>query len=231
MSRPVGYACYMWVRTKPEKRAEFLRLMNGLRGNVHAHEATTLFFEVLQGSHPDEFVFFEGFVDEAAQQAHANAPYHVAISPAGWAWLEANPARIDIEAASGWVHLNRRGRPDAFIGNLVQRFWLDAQRFHGATGFSVIVPHSARGASRELIRAVLSQPNLFAAYTFNANPKSAPLYGRHGMEAWPSRTQSTLKPSWRRPARRPSPSRASSSTSRMRMRLRCSFRGAVACGR
>jgi quinol monooxygenase YgiN len=87
----VGYATYMRVRVKPDKREEFLRLMSGLRANVRAHEPATLFFEVLQGSHANEFVFFEGFVDEAAQQSHQNAPYHVAISPAGWACLDGEP--------------------------------------------------------------------------------------------------------------------------------------------
>lgn len=91
MSKSVGYAVYMRVQTKPEKREEFLRLMRGLHADVHRHETTTLFFEVLQGSHPNEFVFLEGFTDEAAQQAHANAPYHVAISAAGWACLAGEP--------------------------------------------------------------------------------------------------------------------------------------------
>ena len=87
----VGYAVYMRVRTTPAKRAEFLRLVTELRANVRKHEATTLFYEILQGSHPNEFVFLEGFVDEASQQAHQNAPYHVAMSAAGWACLDGEP--------------------------------------------------------------------------------------------------------------------------------------------
>ena len=38
-----------------------------------------------------EFVFFEGFVDEAAREVHASAPYHLAMSDAGWACLEGDP--------------------------------------------------------------------------------------------------------------------------------------------
>ncbi len=116
-------------------------------------------------------------------------------SDAGWAWLAANPARLDIGAPSGWVFPGRDGQAAAFMGNLIQRVWKDDRRHHVATGFSVIVPPAARGQSRALIRAVLDQPNIAAGYTLNANPRSAPLYGRHGMSAWPHRT-SALKLSW-----------------------------------
>ena len=81
------------------------------------------------------------------------------------------------------------------MGNLIQRAWKDDRLHHVATGFSVIVPRALRGQSRSLIRAVLDQPGISAGYTLNANPKSAPLYARHGMIAWPART-STLKLSW-----------------------------------
>lgn len=116
-------------------------------------------------------------------------------SQAGWRWLEANPARADIDAPSGWVIEDRHGVPAAFIGNLIQRFWQDDRLNHAAMGFSIIVPPTVRGASRSLIRAVIDQPDVFAAYTFNANSRSAPLYARHGMVAWPPRTHD-LKLSW-----------------------------------
>jgi len=91
MAKSVGYACYIRLRTKPGKRDEFVRLITELRANVQRHEPDTLVFELLQGSAPDEFVFFEGFVDEAARQRHADAPYHVAMSAAGWACLDGEP--------------------------------------------------------------------------------------------------------------------------------------------
>jgi len=116
-------------------------------------------------------------------------------SAEGWAWLDANPARLDIDAPSGWVIQDKTGRPAAFLGNMIQRFWQDDRRTHGATGFSIIVPPSVRGASRHLIRAFVEQPDVFAAYTFNANSRSAPLYARFGMAAWPPRTHH-LKLSW-----------------------------------
>lgn len=88
MAKSVGYACYIRVRTKPEKRDEFVRLVTELRRNVLLHEPDTLVYEFLQGPQPDEFVFFECFTDAAAQQHHQNQPYHVAMSDAGWACLD-----------------------------------------------------------------------------------------------------------------------------------------------
>jgi quinol monooxygenase YgiN len=84
----IGYGSYMRVRTKPDKREEFLRLVAGLRSDVLAHEPDTLLFEVFQGADANEFVFFEGFVDESAQQRHQRAPYHAAMAKAGWACLD-----------------------------------------------------------------------------------------------------------------------------------------------
>jgi quinol monooxygenase YgiN len=91
MSATCGYACYIRLRTKPHKRDEFLNLVRELRANVKKHEQGTVFFELLQGAETNEFVFFEGFVDEAAREVHASAPYHLAMSDAGWACLEGDP--------------------------------------------------------------------------------------------------------------------------------------------
>lgn len=113
----------------------------------------------------------------------------------GWAWLEANPARLDLEAPTGWVIADDVDRPQAFLGNMIQRFWHEDRRVHGATGFSIIVPPHVKGSSRPLIRAFVQQPGVFATYTFNANSRSAPLYARFGMRAWPPRTHA-LKLSW-----------------------------------
>lgn len=116
-------------------------------------------------------------------------------SMAGWRWLHANPARLDIDAPAGWVAEGADGALGAHVGNLVQRFRLGEQTLHGATGFSIIVSPAARGASRDLIDNFIQQPNIFAAWTFNANPRSQPLYARHGMQAWPEETNA-LKLAW-----------------------------------
>ena len=91
MDKKVGLAAYMRVRTKPEKREEFLRLIGELRANVHRHEPETLLFEVLQGKDDNEFVIYECFTGTAAQKQHQDAPYHVAMAPAGWACLDGEP--------------------------------------------------------------------------------------------------------------------------------------------
>ena len=91
MTQKVGVALYMRVQTKPDKRDEFVALVKALQANVRAHEPDTLIYELLQGSHANEFVFFEGFTDAAAQERHAQAPYHLAMSAQGWACLDGTP--------------------------------------------------------------------------------------------------------------------------------------------
>jgi quinol monooxygenase YgiN len=86
-----GYACYMRVRVLPHKRAEFLDLMHGPVTNIRASEPDTLVFEILAGADENEFVFFECFTDAAAQERHQQMPYHVAVSPAGYACLDGEP--------------------------------------------------------------------------------------------------------------------------------------------
>jgi hypothetical protein len=133
--------------------------------------------------------------DFAAVQAlhrHVGWPQR---SLAGWRWLHDDPARRDTDAPAGWIVEGPDGRPAACVGNLVQRFRMGDRRLHGATGFSIIVTAPVRGASREILRAFVQQPEMFALYTFNANPASQPLYARYGMRPWPGATHA-LKLSW-----------------------------------
>jgi len=116
-------------------------------------------------------------------------------SLAGWRWLHANPARRAIGAPAGWVVDGPDGAPAAHIGNLVQGYRLGDDTLHGATGFSVIASPAARGASRSLLKAFAAQGGVFATWVFNANPRSQPLYARHGLTAWPAATQA-LKLNW-----------------------------------
>ena len=99
MTRQAGYCCYMRVRIKPEKLAEFIGLVRELRQQVLANEPDTLVFEILQGPQPEELVFFECFTDQAAQQRHQNQPYHLAMSQAGWACLDGDPVIEFMEPA------------------------------------------------------------------------------------------------------------------------------------
>lgn len=116
-------------------------------------------------------------------------------SLAGWRWLHANPARLDIGAPAGWIADGPDGQPAGHVGNLIQRFRLGRRRLHGATGFNIIVSAQVRGSSRAMLKTFTHQPDVFARYTFNANSKSQPLYVRHGMLAWPEQTHA-LKLSW-----------------------------------
>jgi len=116
-------------------------------------------------------------------------------SQAGWRWLEDNPARRDIEAPVGWVVSNQDDEPAAMLGNLVQRFRKGPRTLYAATGFSLIVPPERSGASRSLIQAILTQPDLFAKYTLNANARAAPLYRLFGLKPGPMETHA-LKLSW-----------------------------------
>jgi hypothetical protein len=116
-------------------------------------------------------------------------------SLAGWRWLHANPARLDIGAPAGWIVDGPDGEPAGHVGNLIQRFRLGERRLHGATGFNIIVSAAVKGSSRAMLKTFIRQPDVFARYTFNANSRSQPLYVRHGMQAWPEQTHA-LKLSW-----------------------------------
>lgn len=118
-----------------------------------------------------------------------------ARSEIGWRWLNSNPARAEIDAPAGWILQAEDGQAAGFTGNFVQRFWRDETVMHGASGFSIIVAPHARGHSRMLLRAFAEQP-LFARYTFNANPRSSPLFPRYKLAPWPTETHA-LKLAWR----------------------------------
>ncbi|WP_029418168.1 GNAT family N-acetyltransferase [Brevundimonas bacteroides] len=117
-------------------------------------------------------------------------------SDAGWRWLLNHTARIEAEAPAGWLLIDETGEPRGYTGNLVQRFWRGDDALYGASGYSIVVQPPARGHSRMLLRAFAEQPGMFARYTFNANPKSSPLFPRHGLNPWPTRTHA-LKLAWR----------------------------------
>lgn len=119
-----------------------------------------------------------------------------ARSEAGWRWLMSNPARLEARAPAGWVLQSDDGQPAGFTGNFVQRFWHGDAVLYGTSGFSIIVAPHARGHSRMLLRTFAEQPGMFARYTFNANPKSSPLFPRYKMISWPASTHGT-KLAWR----------------------------------
>lgn len=127
-----------------------------------------------------------------------NALYHSVWWPQrsaeGWTWLWSNPAAAGRNAPQGWVIDNGDG-PVACAGNFIQRFWQGDEALYGATGYSIVVPPTHKGRSRDLVRAFVQQTGCFAKYTFNANARSSPLYKRHGMTPWPPPTHD-IKLSW-----------------------------------
>lgn len=117
-------------------------------------------------------------------------------SDAGWRWLLDHPARIAAGAPAGWLLIDHDGEPRGYTGNFVQKFFRGEEVLWGASGYSIVVQPSARGHSRMLLRAFAEQPGMFARYTFNANPKSSPLFPRYGLKPWPTSTHA-LKLAWR----------------------------------
>jgi hypothetical protein len=86
-------------------------------------------------------------------------------------------------------------RPVGVLGNLRLDLIGPGVRLNGATGFSVVTAQHGRGAGTRLVRAFVAQPDVFATWTFNANPAGAPLYERLGLTAWPSGSHA-LKLAW-----------------------------------
>lgn len=133
------------------------------------------------------------FVDHAGVNALHRAVAWPERSAAGWRWMFANPAR-DADIADGWI-IDGPDGPGAFLGNFVQRFWIDGRPHRTATGYSIIVSPALKGDSRRLIPAFVDQPGMAATFTLNANPLSAPLLKRYGMTPFPGDT-GRLKLSW-----------------------------------
>jgi hypothetical protein len=113
-------------------------------------------------------------------------------SQAGWAWMMQGSLP---QGPVGWVG-ERDGEIVAFVGNFIQRFTHRGDDFAGVTGHSLLVRPDAGGASRGLLRRFVSQQDVFALYTFNANAISAGHYHHYGMHAWPE-GQSRVKYAWR----------------------------------
>jgi quinol monooxygenase YgiN len=82
----------MRVPVKPEKRAEFLKLMRQLRADVLANEPECLAYDLaVSDADPNLILFYERFATAEAHAAHPDMPYHKAVSAAGWACLAGEP--------------------------------------------------------------------------------------------------------------------------------------------
>ncbi len=89
-------AVIMHFRTKPDKTERFVELATQLQADVRANEPDTLHFQILRAPEdPNVFAFYETFRDRAAQKAHAQMPYHVAMSDEGWSCIDGD---VDIRS-------------------------------------------------------------------------------------------------------------------------------------
>lgn len=100
-------------------------------------------------------------------------------SEAGWRWLLGMSG-----PCPGWVLEDADG-VCGFLGNLVQTYVRDGLPARAATGYSLIVLPRARGGSRQLLDAFQAQPDVFAVSILNGNRRSAAIYRREGLAAFP----------------------------------------------
>lgn len=96
MAHQAGHGVFIRARIKPEKLAEWLPLIKKLMRDVRANEPDTYVFEVMQTDDPLVYLFFEAFKDKEACRIHQEAPYHVAMSPLGWACLDGEPEIVTV---------------------------------------------------------------------------------------------------------------------------------------
>ena len=70
------------LRTKPEKRLEFIALQTELKQLVHQHEPDALAYELLQSEvDPDLFYCVASFADQAAFDHHMAIDFHHRLVP------------------------------------------------------------------------------------------------------------------------------------------------------
>ncbi len=70
------------LRTRPDKRAEFIALQTELKALVHRHEPDALAYELLQSDEePDLFYCVATFRNEAAFDHHMQIDFHERLVP------------------------------------------------------------------------------------------------------------------------------------------------------
>ncbi len=81
MSQP-GKSFVATLRTKPEKRDEFIALQTELKALVHEHEPDALVYELLQAEEDDNlFYCIATFRDQAAFDHHMQIDFHERLVP------------------------------------------------------------------------------------------------------------------------------------------------------
>lgn len=81
MSAP-GKSFVATLRTKPDRREEFIALQTELKSLVHQHEPDAVVYELLQSEDdPDLFQCVATFRDEAAFEHHMQIDFHDRLVP------------------------------------------------------------------------------------------------------------------------------------------------------
>jgi len=81
MSAP-GKSFIATLRTRPDRRAEFIALQTELKSLVHQHEPDAVVYELLQADDdPDLFYCIATFRDEAAFEHHMQIDFHDRLVP------------------------------------------------------------------------------------------------------------------------------------------------------
>lgn len=81
MSQP-GKSFVATLRTKPEKRDDFIALQTELKALVHEHEPDALVYELLQAEEDDNlFYCIATFRDQAAFDHHMQIDFHDRLVP------------------------------------------------------------------------------------------------------------------------------------------------------
>ena len=89
------YAIFVTVKVKPEMRERFLEAIEDDSICSVRDEPGCLRFEVLQDREsPDQYYFYEVYRDEAALEAHRQAPHYARWAEAAKECLVGQPTRI-----------------------------------------------------------------------------------------------------------------------------------------
>lgn len=111
----------------------------------------------------------------------------------GFNWLvRDNPGQGDIPA--GWIAETRDGEICAFIGNFVQRAWLNGGSCLVASGHSFVAAKGQPSRALRLLRHFVNQDGAALLNGLNADPASARIYEVLGYPAYPE--TGNLKLSW-----------------------------------
>ena len=88
----------MQVHVKPERREEFLALIEDVATSSERDEPGCLRFDVLQDNEdPNKFTFYDVYSDESAKAAHRETAHYTR-------WIEGTRDMFDQPTVASWTH-------------------------------------------------------------------------------------------------------------------------------